>query len=298
MSTLLQSGGGPDGSPGGGTASKRKMEKEGLTLESIRVAIKEELRSERRELKLELLGEVRAEVREQLGDINQILHELQSLHTAQAQTLHRVDQVQQRQQANMDAMAEEQRTLRERLTLLEGKFGQLNTGTLASRGESSSSEEDRRQPALIIGGWDENTPAAETLHHAHSTAAQLRLDIDMEGAFVPGIRRGYAIIPLKYKQDETEGEQRQRVHRMPSKRSGTPTSFWGRSRTARGSAFGLLSHKAPNAEQRQSWRARQRGWRSSKGGTSPRSRPSSTQEQSGSRVPESHRPPRPHPRTA
>ena len=284
MSTLLQSGGGPDGSPGGGTASKRKMEKEGLTLESIRVAIKEELRSERRELKLELLGEVRAEVREQLGDINQILHELQSLHTAQAQTLHRVDQVQQRQQANMDAMAEEQRTLRERLTLLEGKFGQLNTGTLASRGESSSSEEDRRQPALIIGGWDENTPAAETLHHAHSTAAQLRLDIDMEGAFVPGIRRGYAIIPLKSE--------------CPSKRSGTPTSFWGRSRTARGSAFGLLSHKAPNAEQRRSWRARQRGWRSSKGGTSPRSRPSSTQEQSGSRVPESHRPPRPHPRTA
>ena len=133
------------------------------------------------------------------------------MHTAQAQTLHRVDQVQQRQQTNMDAMAEEQRALRERLALLEGKLEQLNTGTLAARGESSSSEEDRRQPALIIGGWDENTPAAETLRHAHSIAAQLRLDIDMEGAFVPGIRRGYAIIPLKFKQDETEGEQRQRI---------------------------------------------------------------------------------------
>ena len=204
MNTLLQSGGGPpDSSPG----AKRKIEKQELTIDSIRAAIKEELRSERRELKMEIMGEVK----EQLGGTNQLLRELQALHSAQAQTIHRMDQVQQQQQAATEAIEQEQKTMHQRLTLLEGKFGQLNGGSLGGRQPHQGGEEDRRQPALILGGWEEDSLAADTLRQAQATAAQLRLDIDMEQAFVPGIRRGYVIVPLQYKPDEDEEQHRRRV---------------------------------------------------------------------------------------
>ena len=216
MSTLLQTMGAGgtgqattlDGSPG----AKRKIDKEDLSLDAIRAAIKEELRSERRELKMEILGEVRSEVRSQMGDTARILQELQALHAAQSQTIHRIDQAQQQQQTATDEISQEQERLKERLTLLEGKFGQLNGGTLGGgTSGSSSGEEERRQPALIMGGWPEDTPASETLHNAQNTASQLRLDIDMGGAFVPGIRRGYAIIPIRPKDDESEEQHRQRI---------------------------------------------------------------------------------------
>ena len=198
----------PDGSPG----AKRKMDREDLSLDAIRAAIKEELRSERRELKMEILGEVRSEVRGQMGDTARILQELQALHAAQSQTIHRIDQAQQQQQTATDEITQEQERLKERLALLEGKFGQLNGGALGGGASGASSgEEERRQPALIMGGWPEDTPASETLHNAQNTASQLRLDIDMGAAFVPGIRRGYAIIPIRPKDDESEEQHRQRI---------------------------------------------------------------------------------------
>ena len=203
MNTLLQSGGGlPDSSPG----AKRKIEKQELTIDSIRAAIKEELRSERRELKMEIMGEVK----EQLGGTNQLLRELQALHSAQAQTIHRMDQVQLQQQAATEAIEKEQKTMHQRLALLEGKFGQLNGGSLGGH-QPHHGEEDRRQPALILGGWEEDSLAADTLQQAQATAAQLRLDMDMEQAFVPGIRRGYVIVPLQHKPDEDEEQHRRRV---------------------------------------------------------------------------------------
>ena len=41
--------------------------------------------------------------------------------------------------------------------------------------------------------------------------AELRLDLDMRDTFVPGLPRGYAIIPLHRKDGESEADQRQRV---------------------------------------------------------------------------------------
>ena len=70
---------------------------------------------------------------------------------------------------------------------------------------------DSRPPALIIGGWHPDTEADKVIDHANKLVAELRLDLDMRGTFVPGVRRGYAIIPLTRKDGETQEGQRTRV---------------------------------------------------------------------------------------
>ena len=67
---------------------------------------------------------------------------------------------------------------------------------------------DSRPPALIIGGWHPDTEADKVIDHANKLVAELRLDLDMRGTFVPGVRRGYAIIPLTRKDGETQEGQR------------------------------------------------------------------------------------------
>ncbi|CAE7251744.1 unnamed protein product [Symbiodinium microadriaticum] len=70
---------------------------------------------------------------------------------------------------------------------------------------------DTRPPALIIGGWHPDTEADKVIDHANKLVAELRLDLDMRGTFVPGVRQGYAIIPLTRKDGETQEDQRTRV---------------------------------------------------------------------------------------
>eukprot|EP00439_Symbiodinium_sp_Y106_P028745 s2439_g3.t1 len=60
-------------------------------------------------------------------------------------------------------------------------------------------------------GEHQDTEAAKVIEQANKYVAELRLDLDMRDTFVPGLRRGYAIIPLHSKEGESEGDQRQRV---------------------------------------------------------------------------------------
>ena len=53
--------------------------------------------------------------------------------------------------------------------------------------------------------------AASTLEAAKAMVAQLRLDIDFGEAFVPGIRRGYAIVPYTARSGETESHFQERL---------------------------------------------------------------------------------------
>ena len=62
-----------------------------------------------------------------------------------------------------------------------------------------------------MGGWAEDSVASNTLESAKATVAQLRLDIDFGEAFVPGIRRGYAIVPYTTRPGETEGQCQERL---------------------------------------------------------------------------------------
>ena len=145
------SGDAPNSPLGGG---KRKMDtQEALTIDTIRAAIQEELRLERRELKRELLAEVREvreEVRGHMGDTNRILKDLQALQATQGDDLRKLSHTQHQQAGALETLTTDQRALHDRLALLEGKFG---TWQGSSHGGSSASttDDDKRQPALIMG---------------------------------------------------------------------------------------------------------------------------------------------------
>ena len=60
-------------------------------------------------------------------------------------------------------------------------------------------------------GWGDDTPAEETLNQVRQMVKHLRLDISTEQAFVPGARRGYAILPYNAKEGEHQQQLRERL---------------------------------------------------------------------------------------
>ena len=47
-----------------------------------------------------------------------------------------------------------------------------------------------------MGGWDADQSASETLRLVKQHVEELEIDIDMADSFVPGLRRGFAIVPI------------------------------------------------------------------------------------------------------
>ena len=80
---------------------------------------------------------------------------------------------------------------------------------LPSVGASSTADTDpgSRKPALIMGGWGDDTPAEETLNQVR----QMVKDLDTEQAVAPGVRRGYAILPYGARQGEDQQQMRERL---------------------------------------------------------------------------------------
>ncbi|CAE7200817.1 unnamed protein product [Symbiodinium sp. CCMP2592] len=96
----------------------------------------------------------------------------------------------------------------ERLAALETKVQVLQTTGTAS---TTDTDAGSRKPALIMGGWSDDSPADETLAKMKQIVKDLRLDICTEQAFVPGVRRGYAIIPYSAKEGEDPQQLRDRL---------------------------------------------------------------------------------------
>eukprot|EP00439_Symbiodinium_sp_Y106_P078900 s1057_g17.t1 len=103
------------------------------------------------------------------------------------------------QQRTVEAIQGEQYSMNARLQALESKVHVIQT-----TGTSSTADNDfgGRKPALIMGGWGDDTPAEETLNNVKQMVKDLRLDICAEQAFVPGVRRGFAILPYNAKEGE------------------------------------------------------------------------------------------------
>ena len=60
-----------------------------------------------------------------------------------------------------------------------------------------------------MGGWPPDTLASDVLEKANAIARDLKLQISLQNAFVPGVRRGFVLIPMKPNSDESEEEMRQ-----------------------------------------------------------------------------------------
>ena len=84
-------------------------------------------------------------------------------------------------------------------------------------GTTASTLYPPKRTALVLGGWDPDTAAAQMLANAQNLIRELRLDIDTEGMLVPGVRRGLAIIPFKPRDGEDEAAMTQRVQEAMTK---------------------------------------------------------------------------------
>ena len=86
------------------------------------------------------------------------------------------------------------------LEMIRGRFDALENQVSArvSKGPNTKRGE-KRSPALVLGGWDENQEVAETLSKAEALMGKIskdiNIDIPVEDMLVPGLTRGYAIIP-------------------------------------------------------------------------------------------------------
>ena len=95
-----------------------------------------------------------------------------------------------------------------RLEMLEGKFA---TAAFSGSSTKTSDGDPNPRPAIVVGGWDSDQSAEDTLRRVKQHLSELRCDLDLAEAFVPGIRRGFAIVPIAARSGEPTADFRRRV---------------------------------------------------------------------------------------
>ena len=104
----------------------------------------------------------------------------------------------QHQQDVLKRLQEANREVQTRLERLEKGGG----ASSVAGGSTAPPSEPGRQPALVIGGWDPEQEARDTKQAVEDILRSVQAPISTQALFVPGIRRGYAILPV----DENLGE--------------------------------------------------------------------------------------------
>ena len=103
-------------------------------------------------------------------------------------------------------LAADNKGMAARLANLEG-----TVKTLQTTSSTPSTMDAGRVPALVMGGWPPETPAAEVLEKANEMARDLQLQLNMSDAFVPGVRRGFVLVPITPMTGESDEATRQRI---------------------------------------------------------------------------------------
>ena len=107
------------------------------------------------------------------------------------QAVETLSTVQAQQSSRIEELAGDTRDIAQRLTFLEG-----TVKSIQSSGSTPSTADAGRVPALVMGGWPPDTPAHEVLQKANEMARDLQLQLSLADAFVPGVRRGFVLIPI------------------------------------------------------------------------------------------------------
>ncbi|CAE7527033.1 unnamed protein product [Symbiodinium necroappetens] len=181
-----------------------------------------------------LVGKIKAEVDAAVSDHQKAVRavELQADSVRTFQAVETLSAGQADQGLRIAELTAESQLVAGRLTQLEGKVKQIQ-----SAGSTPSTTDGGRVPALIMGGWAPDTPASEVLQKANEMARDLQLQLNMTDAFVPGVRRGFVLIPLSPQDGESEEAMRQRtqacIRRVNSanvslgrKADGNPAKLW------------------------------------------------------------------------
>ena len=109
------------------------------------------------------------------------------------------------------ALQQQDKHTQESITTLQDRLAKLETQPQRQPHASSTTTAEDRQPALIMGGWADDQEASTTLQLAKDAVNNLHLDMDMEEAFVPGIRRGYLVVPYGPRNRESDGSMHGRL---------------------------------------------------------------------------------------
>ena len=190
--------------PGASPTKKGRVEEQALTLSMLRTVLAEERERDREHLAASLAGVQ--------GDVTVMQSKVQAVEAIVAQqvqdtvrALDRVTKSYDVQARSLEEVKEAQRNLEERLSTLE-----LKPPSSVAPG-STTDTDGGRKPALIIGGWHPDTAAEDTLKAAREVLRSLDVKLNAEDMFVPGLRRGYAILPILPKPFEDEDARRHRV---------------------------------------------------------------------------------------
>ena len=112
-------------------------------------------------------------------------------------------------EANVKQVGGKQTSFLQRLELLEGKF--TNADFQVSSTRTSENDNSPQKPAIIVGGWDADQHHEETLRLVKKHMQEIGADLDLSDAFVPGLRLGFAIVPLRKNPGENDDDMRLRV---------------------------------------------------------------------------------------
>ncbi|CAE7342434.1 PLRG1 [Symbiodinium sp. CCMP2592] len=191
----------------GGAPSKRKAEEnpvdgqpQALSLDLIREAIRGEIK--------EAVGEFRHDMQTVTRRVDYV--ESQVTQKMQ-QTLNMLDEMQNRGQKHdeiLEQLQEANREFHHRISNLE-KGGGSAIGSTDST--SAPTWGEAKPPALVIGGWDADQDAATTKEEAENILRSVDAPIPAQGLFVPGVRRGYAILPVDERIGETWERRKTRI---------------------------------------------------------------------------------------
>ncbi|CAE7546588.1 unnamed protein product, partial [Symbiodinium necroappetens] len=176
-----------------------------LTLDLIREAIRGEIKS--------AVGGFRDDVQAVVAGVDNVESQVT---TKMQQTINLLEDMTGKYHYQQDVLKQLQEANRE----VQARLERLEKGGGASSiagGSTAPPSEQGRQPALIIGGWDPEQEAHETKEAVEDILKSMQAPISTGGLFVPGIRRGYAILPIPENPGETAESRRSRIQEVISK---------------------------------------------------------------------------------
>ncbi|OLP97161.1 hypothetical protein AK812_SmicGene20497 [Symbiodinium microadriaticum] len=180
---------------------------------------------------------INEEIGEAMAKVNKRVEAVEKGVTKQLQqtlaTIQDLAAKQEKQAVTLVQTGAETKQLVNRVLALEEQLAQLKKEPQAAGG----SGDNPRRPAFIVGGWDQNQEARVTLDKAKQMLQELKIDVDLEGAFVPGLRRGYVIVPMLPRRDENGDDMRLRIQQavqqvraanitLGTRDDGSPSRLW------------------------------------------------------------------------
>ena len=176
------------------------------------------------------------EIGEAMSKMNKRVEAVEKGVTRQLQqtltTIQELAAKQEKQAVTLVQTGAETKQLVNRVLALEEQLAQLK-----AQPQQGGTGDGPRRPAFIVGGWDPNQEAKATLEKAKQVLQELQVDVDLGEAFVPGLRRGYIIVPMTPRQNETGDEMRTRVQQavlrvrnanlvLGTRDDGEPSRLW------------------------------------------------------------------------